>query len=283
VVDQLAPNMALPGEARHPANRVFASLPENLLAWRTGLTILFAGSNESFEFEPDGSGAYWSQLRFSSNSKESGAIEIDEPPNSGGLDAVHTAWPRPIRPGIWAVRTLIDRGPMATALRVSLKRMPGRGWAATLEGLPESANLVAAQLRISKSYIPLSDARLGQLGRGKNSWTVMFEDDFIQASPAAVWDERSPEQQRWGGMAPIEAGERGQLPLGSALRLVGPIERTASIDTLVDTGRYALLQFQYTDMPLDIHVPIDGLSSERTTFYRIVIPIMPGELEASDD
>ena len=284
IIDQLAPNAALPGTDSHPANRAIAAIPDGLRSWRTALTTIFAGSREPFMVEPDGSGAYWSRFRLMEGSRVPRPLLLKEPPNSGGLEAVHTAWPGPIQPGIWAVDTLVDRGPVRSGLDVSLKRIPGGRWEATLSGLPDSSRLIAAELQHQQIHIPLSSARLGTSRADDGSgWRLIFDEDYAQAEPSPPWNPGSLNIQQMGGYYPRAVVDDESVSPALGMHLIGPIERTAAINALVSTGQYALLNLEYTDMPLDLTIPMNDLVTKRTTIYRIVVPILSQAVEASDD
>ncbi|HED53410.1 MAG TPA: hypothetical protein ENJ00_04325 [Phycisphaerales bacterium] len=284
IVDQLAPNAALPGLERHPANRTIAAIPDGLRSWRTGLTTIFAGSSEPFRIEPDGSGAYWSRFRLTEGSRILRPLLLKERPNSGGLEAVHTAWPGPIQPGIWAVDTLVDRGSVRSGLDVSLKRIPGGRWEATLSGLPDSSRLIAAELQHQQTHIPLSNARLGTNRAVDGSgWRLVFDEDYAQAEPSPPWNPGSLNIRQMGRYYPRAVVDDESVSPALGVHLIGPIERTAAINALVSTGQYALLYLEYTDMPLDLTIPINDLVTKQTTVYRIVVPIVSQAVEASDD
>lgn len=269
VVDAMVINEAVPD---HAGNGAIAALPAELRAQKLGMTHLFAGSSDAFEIEAGG--AWFEYSASVQGTVVSRPMTVFQSPRSGGVEAVRSAAPVVLTPGIWSVRTYMDQGPVAGELSVSLKAGE-RGWELDVTGIGEGARIISGQLRVGESYYRLGERY--RVRQGGSSARLVFESDYLSRFASAEWDDpresdvNRPYTQRWMETRGLEI-----LMPSALLALPGPAERAASIERLLDTGRYAEVSLFVTDQAMDIGIDSGELEAQRSSVYRLVVPIEGG-------
>ncbi len=267
VVDALVPNDAI--DASHPGQRMFAALPMELRASVLGLTHFFAGSSD--QFEVDAGGVWFEYSLARRDSVLSRPTTMRQVPVSGGIESVRGSMPIGIEPGIWSVKTYIDRGQQPCELGVGLERVE-LGWALSVVGLGEQARIVSGQIRVGEVVSRLgSRYRVNSLG---DPARVVFETDMVRDRPERLWsdpfvvDEDRPYMQTWMRNDGLE----GLMP-SALLALPGVFEHEHSVESYLSTGRFAVVYLFVVDQPMDIGVEPSRTETQRSSVYRLVVPI----------
>lgn len=278
LIDAMLPNEALVGTTHSDLNARFESIPPNLRAWTLGFTNIFAGSASAIEFESMNDGRYWREYAIpGSRATIARPLTSRQEPASGALDAVRSAQPLSVRPGIWSTKVFTDSGPTTPNVSVALERT-ATGWQLRLAGT-ESQSIIEGQLCISgadgfarngRTYFEIPPTQLDEEG------DFVYEFDDQDASPLP----RGSFLRSTGDALDMELSR--QIPTASVggslnpkylFMLPGPSERTAAIEALTGTPGYALIELSIQGQPLDTPIATPGIESEQSTMYRIVTPI----------
>lgn len=269
LVDVLATNDALPGGETNPQNQAIANLPDVLRAWTLSFSNYFAGSTDPVVISEADSGLYWTEyMGIRGRAAVSRPLVTLQSPKSGDLDGVRSSTPAPIRPGIWTTKVYLDSGPMVHDLSVSLEPTEA-GWRLELDGLTGD-RLVSGQLRVKDRYIPIRAIDLDSGG----STVLMARANASTSQPIGLYAD----PLKWGEdrryMHSMYTNVRRDEMSQSLLQLLpGPSERTHSIERLLMTGRFALIELFVTGEAINIPIEADDIQTDQSTMYRLLVPI----------
>lgn len=258
-IDRVVPPADRPGDA--PAT------------WQTGLTGIFASQSGTVRFaEPDraswwrGVSAIWSYGPASRRAV--GTVSTFQGASEGPGAAGGTQRGNPLEAvglGLWTFRTFMDHSRPACPIDATLDR-EGDEWVLAVRGLPEGVGVRHAAFRVGGVwYTPgAGGGRAGSVTAGR--WTARVSADEPFADPPVFWQRAG---QDW--MDTNEPGWDLARP-GVVGSLPGAIERGASIDHRVASGRWAGVYLHLDGWATD--APIDWDSrSRRTAVVRLVVPL----------
>ncbi|RNC82409.1 MAG: hypothetical protein ED559_11700 [Phycisphaera sp.] len=269
LIDTLAVNSALPGSDSNPQNTRVAELPDVLRSWSLSFSNYFAGSTDPITVSPSQNGVYWSEYQgVQGRSAVTRPLVTVQNPNSGGLDATRSSAPAPIRPGIWTTKVFLDSGPIVIDLDVALEPID-EGWGLSVDGL-NAERLIAGQLRVGDRFLPIRARDLNSAGAQRfrlNEISATRDPIGLYDDPLAWDDDRRYLHNMYSNVR-LETMSQSLLQL-----LPGPSERSHSIERLLATRRYALVELFVAGQLLNVPIEANDVEPSQSTMYRILVPI----------
>jgi hypothetical protein len=266
------------------------------LAWRTGVTGIFAGQSMQRQLEGMAAGSWWRPVAATHEfywAQEAGTLSqstrhVQSTPDLSTLAAAVGAddpWgglglgpgaggnvPGPMWLRLWTLRLFIDQGRIAPAVRASIGAEPGaldEIGLVSISDLPAGSAVIDGAIRTSKGWTALRAVSSGGNGAPRAGGPIVLQPEPGPAtsSIAERWTPRTIARNWVGGAAAPE--DPGQF-----LALPGTERRSAAMDRLIGTGRWAAIYLEVKDMSPDVRLsdsPDAGM--EQTTIYRLLAPL----------
>ncbi|GAB5496396.1 MAG: hypothetical protein Phyf2KO_14760 [Phycisphaerales bacterium] len=269
LVDTIAINSALTGAESNPQNARVAELPDVLRSWSLSFSNYFAGSADLISVSPAKNGLYWTEYQgVQGRSAVTRPMVTVQNPNSGSLDATRSSTPAPIRPGIWTTKVFIDSGPVVTDLEIALGPTD-EGWSLTVDGL-NADRLIAGQLRVGDRFIPIRARDLIP----ENTQRFRLNESAATSDPIGLYDDPLKWDDNRRYLHNMYSNVRLDSMSQSLLQLLpGPSERSHSIEKLLATNRYALVELFVAGQQLNVTIEANDVEPSQSTMYRILVPI----------
>lgn len=269
LIDTFAVNSALPGSELNQQNVSVAELPDVLRSWSLSFSNYFAGSTDPISFSPAQNGLYWSEYQgVQGRSAIVRPLVTVQNPNSGSLDATRSSTPAPIRPGIWTTRVFLDSGPVETDLGIALEPID-EGWSLSVDGL-NAERLVAGQLRVGDRFIPIRARDLNP----QSTQRFRLSETSATSEPIGLYDDPLNWDTDRRYLHNMYSNVRLETMSQSLLQLLpGPSERSHSIEQMLATGRYAIVELFVAGQPLNVTIEANDIEPSQSTMYRILVPI----------
>jgi len=239
--------------------------PASRVAWRRGVTGIFAGRSGTLRLEEPDHPAWWrgeslGGWRHYQAGPALGVIDLRQSPAGGEAGS-------PIDSaalGLWTFRAFMDEGPEDWPGTARVARNPEGGYHVEVIGLDPGEEVVSARLRTRSAWFNLALEAAPDAGDAVALRGAVAPED-ARPDPGRRWQPQTA-TDRWGRYDPAP------FTPGVALSLPGPAVRELAIAHRIAMGRHAgvylELESQHTDLRANWQT-----RDRHTRIVRLLVPV----------